>query len=465
MNRVVLIFVLLSCFIPYAQEDISGKWFGKLNVMGSELFFSLEFQKNETAYSGTMDIPQQNAKGIPLSSVTFENKTLVFNFEQAKFSYSGKLNENNEFEGIFSQNGQNFPLHLSRTQTPLKKLNRPQEPSPPFDYIIEDVTFSNKKDKITLGGTLTTPKTGNFPIVILISGSGQQDRNSEILGHKPFWVIADYLTKNGIGVLRIDDRGVGESGGNPATSTTHDFAGDIEAAVSFIKTKKGIHTKKIGLIGHSEGGMIAPIVASRDKSISFIVLLAAPGIPCDELLMEQTFLIAKVSGATDNEIAEVQKINKSVYDLAKSDLTNEALKSDLEKVFVAQLYKDSASINLNKNERTLMINQQVESVSYPWFRNFLRFKPEEYLKKVKCPVLALNGDKDLQVSAQSNLDGIKIALTKGGNKKITIKKYPNLNHLFQECITGSTEEYGEIEQTFSPQVLSDMREWILNQTK
>lgn len=459
---------LLLCFLLSStlfSQDITGKWYGKISVMGTELHFSFDFALANSTYSGTMDIPQQNAKGIPLSSVTFEDKTLVFKFEQAKFSYSGKLNDSNEFEGIFSQNGQNLPLKLSRTQTEVKKVKRPQEPKPPFDYEIEEVTFINEKDKITLGGTLTSPKSDNFPVVILISGSGQQDRNSEILGHKPFWVIADYLTKSGIGVLRIDDRGVGLSGGDPITSTTHDFATDIEAAVTFIKTKKGVNPKKIGLIGHSEGGMIAPIVASKDKNINFIVLLAAPGIPCDELLIEQTYLIAKVSGATEVEIADTQKNNKLIYDLVKSDKTNDELKSDLETVFINLFKNDPSFITLSETEKNQMINQQIESVSYPWFRNFVQFKPEEYLKKVKCPVLVLNGENDLQVPPKSNMTGIKNALDKARNKKVTLKEYPKLNHLFQESVTGSTDEYGAIEQTFSPTVLTDIKDWILVQTK
>lgn len=462
-KMVVLSFLIVS--LNLFSQDISGKWYGKISVMGTELHFGFDFALANSAYSGTMDIPQQNAKGIPLSSVTFEDKTLVFKFDQANFSYTGKLNDSNEFEGVFSQNGQNLPLKLSRTQTEVKKVKRPQEPKPPFNYEIEEVTFVNEKDKITLGGTLTSPKLDNFPVVILISGSGQQDRNSEILGHKPFWVIADYLTKNGIGVLRIDDRGIGQSGGDPTTSTSHDFATDIEAAVSFIKTKKGVNPKKIGLIGHSEGGMIAPIVASKDKNINFIVLLAAPGIPCDELLMEQTYLIAKVSGASEVEIAEAQKNNKLIYDLVKSNKTYNDLKSDLENVFINIFKNDQSFANLSETDKNQMISQQIESVSYPWFRNFVRFKPEEYLKKVKCPVLVLYGENDLQVPPKSNMTGIKNALDKAGSKKVTLKEYPKLNHLFQESVTGSTDEYGAIEQSFSPTVLTDIKDWILIQTK
>ncbi|HRE79308.1 MAG TPA: alpha/beta fold hydrolase [Flavobacterium sp.] len=460
-------FLLLSILLSSTlfSQDITGKWYGKLSVMGTELHMAFDFLSNNSTYNGTMDIPQQNAKGIPLSSVIFEDKTLVFKFDQANFSYSGKLNDSNEFEGIFSQNGQNLPLNLSRTQTEVKKVKRPQEPKPPFDYEIEEVTFINEKDKITLGGTLTSPKSDNFPVVILISGSGQQDRNSEILGHKPFWVIADYLTKNGIGVLRIDDRGIGQSGGDPATSTSYDFATDIEAAVTFVKTKKGVNPKKIGLIGHSEGGMIAPIVASKDKSISFIILLAGPGIPCDELLLEQTYLLGKATGMSETELTEARKINKSIYTIVKSEKSETEASNELEIVFNTMFSQNPEFSNLNEADKKQALNQQIAPLLSPWYRYFIRFKPEEYLKKVKCPVLVLNGENDLQVPPKSNMLGIKNALDKGGNKKVTLKEYPKLNHLFQESVTGSTEEYGAIEQTFSPTVLTDIKDWILVQTK
>lgn len=463
MKKAFLLIALFSHIIICGQ-DISGKWYGKLNVMGAELHLGLNFTTNDSSYTGTMDIPQQNAIGITLTSVTFENKTLVFKFDQAKFSYSGKLNDANEFDGVFSQNGQNFPLRLSRTKTEVKKINRPQEPKPPFAYEIEDVTFQNEKDKITLGGTFTYPRKENFPAVILISGSGQQDRNSEIFGHKPFWVIADYLTQNGIGVLRIDDRGVGKSGGNPATSTSYDFATDIEAAVTFIKTKKGVNPKKIGLIGHSEGGMIAPIVASKDKKINFIILLAGPGIPCDELLLEQTYLLGKTSGMSESELENIRKINQSVYSIAKSNKTDTEARKALETVF-SSLYSENPEFTTSSAaEKIQILNQQIDPVLTPWFRYFVRFEPKHYLEKVKCPVLVLNGEKDLQVAPKTNMEGIKNALIKARNKNVTLKEYPNLNHLFQECITGTTEEYGAIEQTFSPEVLQDMKDWILEQT-
>jgi uncharacterized protein len=464
MKKILFIITLLFTSMLFSQ-DITGKWYGKLSIMGSELLFELNFDKKETLYTGTIDIPQQNAIGIPLSSVTFEDKTLVFKFDQAKFSYSGKFNDALEFDGIFSQNGQNFPLKLTRTKTAVKKINRPQEPKAPFPYEIDDVVFENVKANVSLAGTFTYPKKENYPTVVLISGSGQQDRNSEIFGHKPFWVIADYLTRNGIGVLRIDDRGVGQSGGDPTTSTSYDFATDIEASVAYLKNRKGVNAKKIGLIGHSEGGMIAPIVASKDKSISFIVLLAGPGIPGDELLLEQTYLIGKSSGMNETALEEIKKFNKSVYTIVKSNKTDIEAQKELETVFNTMYSDNSEFNNLNENDRKEALNQQIEPLLSPWFRNFISYEPAVFLQKVKCPVLVLNGEKDLQVPPKTNMTGIKNSLEKGGNKKVTVKEYPNLNHLFQESETGSVDEYGTIEQTFSPIVLTDIKDWILLQAK
>lgn len=462
MKNAIILLILIVSTNMFAQ-DITGKWYGKINVMGTELLFGLDFSKKDAVYSGTMDIPQQNAKGIPLTSVTFDQKKLVFRFDPAQFAYTGELKDTNIFEGVFSQNGQNYALQLSREKSEEKKLNRPQEPKGPFPYAIEEVVFENEKDKITLAGTLTTPQKEDYPVAILISGSGPQDRNSEILGHKPFWVIADYLTRNGIGVLRIDDRGVGKSGGHHALSTSYDFAADVESAVRFLKSKKGVNPKKIGLIGHSEGGIIAPVVASKDKSIHFLVLLAAPGIPCDELMLQQTYLIGKVSGMNANELAEAKKINQRTYAIVKSNKTDTDAQQALEVLFTEMYSQNPEFVSLSEADKKAALRQQIAPILSPWYRNFIRFEPSVYLEKVSCPVLALNGEKDLQVPSNSNLEGIQKALKKGGNKKVTVKEYSGLNHLFQACETGSAEEYGAIEQTFSPVVLTDIKDWILNQ--
>jgi pimeloyl-ACP methyl ester carboxylesterase len=297
--------------------------------------------------------------------------------------------------------------------------------------------------------------------VILISGSGQQDRNAEIFGHKPFWVIADYLSRNGIGVLRLDDRGFGKSEGDPNTSTSLNFASDIEAAFQFLKKNPIVNAKKIGLIGHSEGGMIAPIVAAKNPAFQFIVLLAAPGIPCDELLLEQSYLIGKSSGMNETELLETKKINQQIYTVVKSEKSNEAAFTELESIFFDMFKEDTAFNSLTEKDKKTVVQQQISPLLTPWYRYFIRYRPEVNLEKITCPVLVLNGEKDLQVPPQANVEGIKKALIKAKNKSVTTKIYPNLNHLFQECKTGNVEEYGTIEQTFSPLVLQDIKDWIV----
>lgn len=453
-------FILFFATILSYSQEVTGDWYGNLSAMGSEIGFVFQITKNGDTFSGTMSVPQQNANGIPLSSVTFNDNTLIIKFDPAGLNYSGKLN-NRQIDGTFSQNGMTFPLVLTREKPETKKINRPQEPKAPFPYESEEVTFENSTEKITLAGTFTYPKTKNFPVVILISGSGQQDRNAEIFGHKPFWVIADYLTRNGVGVLRIDDRGVGKSGGDPSTSTSLNFASDIEAAFQFLKKNPIVNSKKIGLIGHSEGGMIAPIVAAKNPSFQFIVLLAAPGIPCDELLLEQSYLIGKSSGMNETELLETKKINQQIYTVVKSEKSNDVALAELESIFF-DMYKDDTAFNtLEEKDKKTVVQQQISPLLTPWYRYFIRYRPEVNLEKITCPVLVLNGEKDLQVPPQTNVEGIKKALLKAKNKSVTTKVYPNLNHLFQECKTGSVEEYGTIEQTFSPQVLQDIKDWII----
>jgi hypothetical protein len=344
-------------------------------------------------------------------------------------------------------------------------INRPQEPSKPYPYYTEEVTFENIQAQVSLAGTLTLPsEEGNYPAVILISGSGAQNRDEQISGHKPFLIIADHLTKHGIAVLRFDDRGVGKSTGNFKAATTADFASDVASAIEFIKTRKEINRGKIGLIGHSEGGLIAPMVASDSKDVSFIVLLAAPGIEIRKVLLMQQELIAGADGVSDSEIKKfILPVHKKAYQMISVATNSSKLKTDLARL-IAESFDNSPSdlmpVNMTKEE---VVSTQSEKWSSEWFRNFLKYDPASILEKVTCPVLALNGEKDLVVTPKENLSGISIALKKGGNTSVTVKELPNLNHLFQNCETGSPAEYAKIQETFSPVALKEISEWILRQ--
>lgn len=467
MRKIIITISVLLFSVLNSAQTIEGTWNGILEVQGTQLKLVLHVANKDGKLVSTMDSPDQKAFGIPVPTTSFEANTLMIELPSAKMTYKGKPNVDfSEMEGVFSQMGLEIPLKLTRKPFEKVSLNRPQTPKEPFSYQQEEVVFENKTDKITLAGTLTYPKTkGKFPVVILITGSGPQDRNEELFEHKPFAVIADDLTKKGIAVLRFDDRGIGKSTGSFANSTTKDFANDVLAAVAFVKTRSNINPKKIGLIGHSEGGMIAPMVAAQSKDVNFIVLMAGPGAPIDELMVEQNARVAKFSGMTDDQIKESSEMNKSVYAILKNSTPE-----NLEKELTAYLKTAMSNLPVGMKPTTeaalqQTVEGQVKVMTGKWFQYFIKYNPAENLSKVKCPVLAINGSLDFQVPSTMNLKAIEAALQKGKNKNFKTVELPGLNHLFQEAGTGTLEEYAKIEQTISPKALEVMSNWILQQTK
>ena len=337
------------------------------------------------------------------------------------------------------------------------QTERPQEPKPPFDYIVEDVVFENKTDSVKLAGTLTIPKNAkDFPTVILISGSGPQNRNSEILGHKPFLVMADYLTKNGIAVMRVDDRGTAESEGDYNQTGLQGFVRDTESALVYLKTRNDINTSKIGLLGHSLGGVIAPIVASESNDVAFIIMLAGPGIRGDKLMLLQKAMVERQMGIPETAIDTGQKNIGGAYEIILDSTTqNDSLTPKL-----ITYFKTAFGGMLPENQ----VNALSSQLTFPWLVDFIRFDPSISLSKTSCPVLALNGSNDLQVPAAKNLKAIDSILKANGNKNVTTRNLEGLNHLFQESETGMPQEYALIDQTFSTLVLELMAEWIKNNT-
>lgn len=444
-------------------QDIIGSWNGALKVQGIELRLVFNITKTDEGYQSKMDSPDQGAKGIPVSSTIFEGDKLTISMPNMGIEYKATLVKAGELEGTFKQGGQSFPMNLSKKAVEQSVIRKSQEPVTPFSYRSEEVTFTNKVDNITLSGTLTLPKKkGNYPVVVLISGSGPQNRDGELLGHKPFLVISDYLTKNGIGVLRFDDRGTAKSTGDFNSATSFDFSKDVEAAVAYLLTRKEVNKAQIGLIGHSEGGLIAPMVAARNETVKFIVLLAAPGQNGDELLLTQQALIGKVSGVSEEELEKRSAINQKVFELVKQSSDPQQLKSDVQSLLEESLQNSSESEIPNGMTKAEFISLQVQQITSPWMTYFIKSNPRENLKKVTCPVLALNGEKDVQVAPKENIEAIQKALKEDGNSKLTTKIYPDLNHLFQHATTGSPAEYATIEETFSEQVLKDILEWIEN---
>lgn len=454
---ILLCFVVINSII---SQDISGKWLGVLKVQGIQLRLVLNISKSDSIYSATMDSPDQGANGLPVSKVTLIDSIFMFEIKNAKIKYQGTLRDDS-ISGTFIQGPIEVPLGFKMTTEELKPITRPQEPKPPFSYYSEDVKFLNRKENFYLSGTLSLPdNTGKFPAVILISGSGPQNRDEELLGHKPFLVISDFLTRHGFAVLRFDDRGVGKSGGDFSKATSVDFANDVESAFKYLRTRKEININKIGLMGHSEGGIIAPIVAAKNKKISFIVLLAGTGVPGDQIMLEQQKLIGRATGMKEKDIEKTWEINEHIFSIIKENKDQKELYSKL-KTYLSQAVKDFPK---DDNPKSLsdeeIVETTIEQMASPWMIHFIRFDPKTALKKVKCPVLAVNGEKDLQVSPEQNLGTIKQILNESGNKKVTIKEFEILNHLFQHCSTGSPFEYSTIEETFSEDVLNYIDNWI-----
>jgi hypothetical protein len=460
MKKLIFLFMIILTTQSLSAQDITGQWNGILKVSGLQLRLVFNITKADTGYISTMDSPDQGARGIPVTSTTFGNSILTLKVVNAGIEYEGEFKEG-RISGTFRQSGQSFALDLQRDSIGKVKLIRPQEPVKPYPYYSEEVTFRNEQANIKLTGTLTLPsKEGKFPVVVLITGSGPQNRDEELLGHKPFLVLSDYLTRNGIAVLRYDDRGIAQSEGNFKTATTLDFASDVEAAIAYLKTRKEIDKKKIGLIGHSEGGLIAPMVASKSKDVSFIVLLAGPGIRGSQLLLMQQELIGRASGIPESELQKSKEINRTAFNLVLKTTNTETLRIELTDYLTKESKKSHDPSKAGDKNDSDMIKTQVDQITSPWMLYFLRYDPAPVLEKVKCRVLALNGAKDLQVPPKEDLSAIKASLLKGGNKKVTTIEFPDLNHLFQECKTGLPAEYAQIEQTFSPTALEEITKWI-----
>ncbi len=461
MRKIAIL--LISIFISFSLfgQNITGQWNGILKVQGIQLRLVFNIEKSDTGFLATMDSPDQGAKGIPVTSVSFENSIIKLELPNLYIQYQGTLDEENTIVGDFKQGGISLPLNLTREMPEKEVVIRPQEPAKPYSYYSEDIIFENVNDNIRLAGTLTLPtKDGVFPAVILISGSGPQNRDEEVFAHKPFLVLADHLTKNGLAVLRFDDRGTAKSEGDFKTATSLDFAQDAESALNYLLTRKEINKRKIGLIGHSEGGIIAPMLAAKSKDISFIVLLAGTGISGSELLLLQQELIGRAYGQSDSILEKTKSVNKEAFNIILKSENNESLKSDLSEYIKQTSIDNSASGKPDGMTDDDFIAIQVNQLTSPWMYFFLRYDPAPTLEKVKCSVLALNGSKDLQVPAKVNLEAIAKALKKARNKNVTIKEIPNLNHLFQECETGAPNEYAIIEQTFSPIALNEISNWI-----
>jgi uncharacterized protein len=434
-------------------SDIDGAWLGTLDIGQIKLRLVFHIVNTEDGLTATADSPDQNANGMPVTSVTRKGSEFKLEMKQLAGRFEGKISADlSTMEGTWTQRGGSLPLVLKRVQSAAElERRRPQNPVKPYPYHEEEVAYDNKAAGIQLGATLTIPQgKGPFPVVVLITGSGQQDRDESLLGHRPFLVLADHLTRKGIAVLRADDRGIGKSGGNFAAATTADFATDAEAGMAYLKTRPEVNSHKLGLIGHSEGGIIAPMVAARNPDVAFVVMLAGDGVPGDELLPQQVAAILEASGKTHEEAEKSAAEERQLLAVLKHESDDAVVEKKLRELAAGKI-------------PDAQLAGQVKQLRSPWFRYFLEYDPSTALRKVQCPVLAIIGEKDRQVPPDQNLPAIRKALGAGGNQHFVVDELPGLNHLFQTAKTGSPGEYSEIEETMSPLALEKISSWILKQ--
>jgi pimeloyl-ACP methyl ester carboxylesterase len=457
-KTILLICVLLISITSSAwgnTQDILGSWMGTLQVANQELRIAYTIEVDQDgSLSATMHSVDEVVYDIPINEIHYEDHQLTMISEAVRVTYEGRLvigRSSVHFDGQWKQDGQTLELDLRPVEDILRPI-RPQNPQPPFLYEEQEVVFENITAGIQLAGTLTIPQgTGPFPVLITISGSGPQDRNSTFFEHKPFWVIADYLAQLGMAVLRYDDRGVGGSTNSETEATTADLAGDVIAAVSFLQNHPDIDPNRIGLIGHSEGGIIAPMVATEIENIALIVLLAGPGVPGSKILLDQNEDIFRANGAPESVIENRLIYLSHVFEILQDNPDDEIAKEKIKEAYT-QIYGSG----LSQEE----LESEAEAWTSPWLRFFLLYDPGPTLTQVTCPILALFCERDIQVDVNENLPVMESILAEAGHTDYLVHELPELNHLFQTAQTGVIEEYAQIEETFSPVALDLIGAWI-----
>lgn len=431
---------------------IEGLWQGTVTYPGLELRVAFKISRlSDGSLTAVMIRPDEGDQETPASSLTFVNGRLQLEVPEAKVCFEGRLaRDGSTIEGRWERADLSLPLVLRRV-TEIRQPHRPQTPTPPHPYDILEVVYVNPFGPAKLAGTLTVPKEPlPCPAVLLISGGGAQDRDNTILGHRPFLVIADHLTRRGIAVLRVDDRGVGDSTGDRYRATSADYAEDALAGVAFLKSLAEIDSRRIGLVGHSEGGIIASLAAAQSKDVAFIVLLAAPELPGERYLDQYDESMGRSLGLPAETIARTRELHRRIYAVLKAEPDRDRAEQRLRALF--------GKFHPGMPEERLRVS--LSRYLRPWFRFMLSHDPSDTLARLHCPVLALFGEKDVQVPPEGNADAVRRALVAGGNAASRVEVRPNLNHFFQNATTGAPSEYGEIEQTIDPSVLDIIATWI-----
>ncbi len=437
---------------------IAGPWHGAIVVASVTLTIRVVFTESDGALGATIDIPQQGAAGIALRAVTVDGPKVRFELPagQTVAVFDG-TREGDRIAGPFTQGPAAGTFHLERGEAP------PPGPKPDLPYRAEDVTFAN--GAVTLAATLTIPPgDGPFPAVVMLTGSGPQNRDEELFGFKVFGVIADHLTRQGIAVLRYDDRGVGGSSGGNSDPTTDDLAGDALAGLSLVAARPEIDRARVGLFGHSEGAVVAAIAAARSTDVAFIVMMAGTATPGEEVLRRQAADLAHASGATDTQVARILESHRAMLDAVRGGAGAAEIERATRALAAAQIDALPEAQRSRIPDRDAYIDtlmpQQMAGLQSRWMRYFIDFDPATALAKVRCPVLALFGGKDMQVPEDVNRSPLEKALAAGGNTKVTVKTYADANHLFITAVTGSPAEYATLEKTFVPGFLDDATAWI-----
>lgn len=431
----------------------AGTWLGTLDVGQAQLRVVVHLTPSGDSLTATMDSPDQGAEGIPVEQVLVDADTLRLGIPAVAGQFAGVLGDSLQaIDGQWAQGGSRLPLTLRRVDA-APEVRRPQTPEPPFPYATDTLRFANAEAGITLEGTLSVPTSGGpHPAVVLVPGSGPQERDGTVAGHKTLLVLADALTRRGVAVLRFDERGVGASEGVHRTATTADLAGDVQAAVQALATRADVDTTQIGIVGHSEGGLIAPLVANRSDRVAFVVLLAAPALPGREIILDQVDRLNAISGVDAPTRAVMQGTQERIFNALTREADSTAIARDLRRIML-----DVQGI------REKQIDSEIRRLMQPWFRYFIQYDPRPALRDLDVPVLALTGSKDMQVAPDTNLAVIRQQLEAGANPPHTVRKLDGLNHLLQPAETGAPNEYSRIETTIAPDALERIGDWIVQE--
>ncbi|MDF2477913.1 MAG: hypothetical protein K0S24_3396 [Sphingobacterium sp.] len=457
MKKILYLFLICLHFSCADAQSFDGSWKGEVSVSGQKLLLVFNLQKDSANnWVGTFESPMQTSLKFPVDMIKTNKDSISMEVKAIGLFYTGYLDRDKDvMKGAMKQGSFESAMILVRSESEQSGLSRKQDVFPPYDYIEQEISFQNVKGNASLAGTLTYPKGGgSFPAVVLVNGSGQQNRDSEVFGHRPFKILADHLTKKGFAVLRYDDRGIGESKGEVNLATTIDFASDANAAVDFLSKQQMVKTGKIGVIGHSEGALIAEMVAAENNKVNYIALLSGPVLKGDSLLILQSYALGKVAGLSEPALELNKANNRKLYDILLRDEPPKVLSELLEKELIRQN---------NGNTLTSDMRIKLSPMLIPWFKTFLRIDPSYYLKQVNAPIFASFGGKDIQVPANENIYALQ--RLRLNTTDVTIKDYPNLNHLFQNARTGKIEEYFENSESFNEQLMDDLTKWLKLKTK